>query len=64
MEKSNNSTFVIFIFEILKHRPFNIWLFQMLTSTLKFILVVKDIKKSCKFLFLVNFILFLSFAIN
>ena len=33
MNKSNNSTFVIFIFEILKYRPFYIWSFQMLTPT-------------------------------
>ena len=31
--KSNNLTFVIFIFEIPKYQPFDIWSFQMLSPT-------------------------------
>ena len=35
MGKSNNSTFVIFMFEISKYRQFYIWSFQILESSSK-----------------------------
>ena len=49
IKESNNSTFVILIFEIPKYRPFYIWSFQMLTPTRPFLSDFYSIKKYSKF---------------